>query len=468
MQAPSSSQSATRVPLAILGVPFDNVTTDEALELVGEMIATGQPHYGAIVSVDFIVQAVKDVELRRILFDAHLVLANETPIIWASKLLGNSLPERVAGAAMIPPLLALAEHKGWKVFFLGGAEQSLAAAAEKARLRYPQLRLVGAYAPPLKPLLEMNHADILRRIREVKPDILLVALGCPRQEKWINMHYRDTGVPFSMGVGETIDFLDDTFKRGKIWRIGRCARSFCAFIFPVLKQWWRLRTKKPALPGIEAGVMPDTSGNFSIQAPVRLGATEVLSVRAEWLRTVENGHVMLDLSQTLFTDSTGIGLLIRLRKRARELGYQFFLIAPTPPVEAALKMMKLDEFFSIQTSVAGARFLIENLARAPLVASSVQEQELHIRWNGEVTALNAIEVGAYTESELTQAAPGSTVVIDLSRVGFMDSTGIGLLLRFKKNFKRRNITLKVVRPIASVRNVLRHTRLEEYLLGDVK
>ena len=177
---------------------------------------------------------------------------------------------------------------------------------------------------------------------------------------------------------------------------------------------------------------------------------------------------MLDLSQTLFMDSTGIGLLIRLRKRARELGYQFFLIAPTPPVEAALKMMKLDEFFSIQTSVAGARFLIENLARAPLVASSVQEQELHIRWNGEVTALNAIEVGAYTESELTQAAPGSTVVIDLSRVGFMDSTGIGLLLRFKKNFKRRNITLKVVRPIASVRNVLRHTRLEEYLLGDVK
>jgi len=468
MQASSSSQPATRVPLAILGVPFDNLTTGETLELVGEMIAAGQPHYGAIVSVDFIVQAVEDVELRRILFDAHLVLANETPIVWASKLLGNPLPERVTGTALIPRLLALAEKRDWKVFFLGGTEQAIAAAAEKARGRHPQLRLVGAYAPPLKPLLEMDHAGILRRIREVKPDILLVAFGSPQQEKWINMHYRDTGVPFSLGVGETVDFLDGAFPRRKKWRAGRGANNLRAFILHVLKQWWRLRTKKPALTGVEPEVMPDTSGNFSIQSPVRLGATEVQAVRAEWLRAVENGHVMLDLSQTLFTDSTGIGLLIRLRKRARERGHQFFLIAPPPPVEAALKMMKLDEFFSIQTSQAGARFLIENLARAPLVASSVQEKELHIRWNGEVTALNAIEVGAYTESELTQAAPGSTVVIDLSRVGFMDSTGIGLLLRFKKNFKRRDITLKVVRPIASVRNVLRHTRLEEYLLGDEK
>ena len=468
MVMPSASKPAARVPLAILGVPFDNVTTGETLELVGEMIAAGQPHYGAIVSVDFIVQTVEDVELRRILFDAHLVLANGRPIVWASKLLGNPLPERVAGAVLIPQLLALAEKQGWKVFLLGGTEQGIAAAAEKARARHPQLRLVGAYAPPPKPLLEMNHADILRRIREVKPDILLVAFGFPQQEKWINMHYRDTGVPFSLGVGETVDFLDGAFQHRKKWRAGRGANNLRAFILPVLKQWWRLRTKKPALTGVEPEVMPDTSGNFSIQSPVRLGATEVQAVRAEWLRAVENGHVILDLSQTLFTDSTGIGLLIRLRKRARELGHQFFLIAPPPPVEAALKMMKLDEFFSIQTSQAGARFLIENLARAPLVASSVQEKELHIRWNGEVTALNAIEVGAYTESELTQAAPGSTVVIDLSRVGFMDSTGIGLLLRFKKNFKRRDITLKVVRPIASVRNVLRHTRLDEYLLGDAE
>ena len=87
--------STNRAPIAILGVPFDNVTTPEALAVIGEMIASGQPHYGATANVDFVVQAMEDVELRRILFDAHLVLADGMPIVWASKFLGNPLPERV-------------------------------------------------------------------------------------------------------------------------------------------------------------------------------------------------------------------------------------------------------------------------------------------------------------------------------------------------------------------------------------
>ena len=153
---------------------------------------------------------------------------------------------------------------------------------------------------------------------------------------------------------------------------------------------------------------------------------------------------MFDLSDTTFADSTGIGALIRLRRRARELGWQFFLIAPRPPVEAALKMMKLDEFFTIQASVAGARIIMESAEGVAAVTSGVLETELQIRWTGEVTALNSVELGAYTESELSQVTPGMTVVIDLSRVTFMDSTGIGLMVRFKKNLKRRDITLKFI------------------------
>ena len=146
MQANPSIARTDRAPIAILGVPFDNVTTPETLAIIGEMIASGQPHYGATANVDFIVQALEDVELRRILFDAHLVLADGMPIVWASKYLGNPLPERVTGSGMIPLLLALAEEKSWKVFFLGGTEQSVAAAAEKTLAKHPKLRLVGAYS----------------------------------------------------------------------------------------------------------------------------------------------------------------------------------------------------------------------------------------------------------------------------------------------------------------------------------
>ena len=174
---------------------------------------------------------------------------------------------------------------------------------------------------------------------------------------------------------------------------------------------------------------------------------------------------MFDLTDTVFADSTGIGVLIRLRKRAREAGWQFFLIALRPPVEAALKLMKLDDFFTIQPSFAGVRLLMESAAGAAAVTSDVQENELQIRWSGEVTALNAIELGAYTEAELSQVSPGMTVVIDLSRVTFVDSTGIGLMVRFKKNLKRRDINLKFANVIKPVRNVVSQTQLEEFLLG---
>ena len=487
MQVNQPATGTDRAPIAILGVPFDNVTTSETLGLIGHMIQSGQPHYGATANVDFIVQALEDVELRRILFDAHLVLADGMPIVWASKFLGNPLPERVTGSGMIPLLLALAEEKGWKVFFLGGTSQSVAAAAQKTLLRHPKLKLVGHYSPPFKPLLEMDNADILRRIREVQPDILLVAFGCPKQEKWINMNYRQTGVPFSLGVGATIDFLAGTFKRAPVWMqksgtewifrmlqeprrlIRRYGKDLRVFAVNILSQWWQLRSKnRPSNPPPQVEIAQDSLGNSLIEAPERLGAAEAKSFQFEWVSSVEKGHVMVNLSGTKSVDSTGIGLLIRLRKRARELGFQFCLIAPGPSVQAALKLMKLHDFFNLQPTAAAAQSLLAGLARSPVVTGGVRENELQLHWSGEVTAVNSAELGTQTESALTQVAPGMTVVIDLSRVVFIDSTGISLMLRLKKQLKRRDIELKFVTPTAPVRNVLRHTRLEEYLLGELK
>jgi len=449
-----------RAPIAILGVPFDGVNLAEALALVGEMVVSGQPRYATTVSVDFLVQSLEDVELRRILFDAHLVLAEEKAVIRASKILGNPLPENVTVSNLIPQLLALAEQKKWRVFLLGGDD----AAAGKIRARHPRLQLVGAYAPPEKPLLEMDHKDILHRVRVAKPDILLVAFGSPKQEKWINMNYRESGVPFVLGAGTEFDFPAGAGRPKKT-----SGKMIWKFTLAVLRQSWRLRSRKSVPPtGAEATVEPDPFGNLVIHAPKRLGAFEAQVFGAEWLRAVESGHVMFDLAGTAFADSTGIGQLIRLRKRARELDHHFFLIAPRPPVEAALRQLKLDDFFAIQSSFSGTRILMESMAHAPIVTSGAKESELQIRWAGEVTALNAVELGAHTDSELYQTSSGMTVVIDLSRVTFVDSTGIGLMLRFKKNLKRRDINLKFANPVESVRNVLRHTQLEEYLLGEAR
>jgi len=443
-------------PIAILGVPFDNVTLAETCALAATMVESRYPHYATIVGVDFLLAAQIDVELRRILFDAHLIVAEENLVVWASRMLGNPLSECVTVPNLIPQLLAVAEQKGLRVFLLGGDE----AAAQKIRARQPKLQLVGAFKPEMKPLLEMDHADILRRLRDAKPDILLVAFGCPMQEKWINMNYREAGVPFVLGAGLNFDFLTGEGRPQKKGGV-----NFWKFTSAVLKQWWRLRSRKKGPPPVQADVMPDPHGNLVIRAPVRLDAAAVSAAQAEWQRAVESGHVLFDLSETTFTDSTGVGMLIRLRKRARELDRQFILIAPRPPVQAALKLMKLDEFFTVQASLTSARILMESSAGAAPVTSGVTEKELSIRWTGEITTLNAVELGAYTESELNQVSPGMNVVIDLSRVTFVDSTGIGLMVRFKKNLKRRDINLTFSNVSASVRNVIRVTQLEAFLLG---
>ena len=456
MQANPSVAKVERVPIAILGVPFDNINLDEMLALIGEMIASRKPHYATIVGVDFLAEAMDDVELRRILFDAHLVVAEDKTVVWASKILGNPLPGNVTVPNLLPPLLALAGQKNWRVFLLGCDN----ATADKIRARHPQLQIVGAYAPPDQPLLEMDHADIRQRLRAARPDILLVAFGSPKQEKWINMNFREAGVPFVLGAGTSFDFLTD---EGKPQR--RAGRQFSKLIRAVLQQWWRLRAKKQGLLAAGAEVIPDPHGNLIIRAPTRLDAAAAQLSQAEWLRAVESSHVLFDLTDTTFADSTGIGSLIRLRKRARESGNQFFLIAPRAPVAAALKLMKLDEFFTVQASIAGVRILMESSAGALAVTSDTLDNGLQIRWSGEVTALNAVELGAYTEGELSQASPGMNVAIDLSRVTFVDSTGIGLMVRFKKNLKRRDIDLKYTNVIPSVRNVMRQTQLEEFLLG---
>ena len=91
--------------IAILGMPFDNVSMAETIEIIERMIASKESHYIATANVDFLVQSLEDIELRRILFDADLVVCDGAPIVWASGILNNQLKERVAGSDLVPALL---------------------------------------------------------------------------------------------------------------------------------------------------------------------------------------------------------------------------------------------------------------------------------------------------------------------------------------------------------------------------
>ncbi|MDB6112427.1 MAG: Anti-sigma-factor antagonist and glycosyl transferase [Pedosphaera sp.] len=472
-------------PIAILGVPFDNLTTNETVELVEKMISSRRPHYLVTANVDFLVQAQEDVELRRILFDAHLVLCDGMPLVWASRLLGNPLPERVAGSDMVPLLIRIAAQKGYRLFFLGGTPESTAQAVARLKAEHPQLTAVG-YSPPFHHLLEMDHEEIKRRIHEAKPDFLFVSFGCPKQEKWIAMHYQSLGVPVSVGVGGTIDFLAGQLKRAPAWmqRTGtewifrmfqeprrllrRYIKDLWVFGRTIITQWWQLqfrrRRPKPNLEIIAPVQMEEDWQSLKLPAWFDLKAVRDDVLLLDQV-LADGRHCLLETTHVQFIDSTGVGFLIRLQKQIRATGRQLVLLAPSQVVTRALELMRLSGFFVLAPDFAAAQQLIRT--REPNAEVGAQpDGTTSIFWRGEIIAANAEDVWRLTEMQLGHALTPRQLIIDLSGVRFIDSTGLGLMIRTRKLARRQGVRVYFSNAQPAVKNVVRLARLEGFLLEE--
>lgn len=473
---------ANRWPVAIMGVPFDHLTTDQAIERIDAMIAARRPHYVVTANVDFLVQAHRDVELRRILLEADLMLCDGTPLLWASRWLGNPLPERVAGSDLAPALLRSAAEKGHRVFLLGAAEGVAAAAAERIGAQYPKLKVVGHYAPPFSALLEMDHAEIVRRVQAAKPDLLLVSFGCPKQEKWIAMHHRSLGVPVAIGVGATLDFLAGRIPRAPDWmrrtgtewlyrlalepkRLYRRYADDLRTFFPTLARqalWLRAR-------GAKWGGPPTSAHSASGWQTIRAGADLTiasLQAHAPFWRDAQKqvAPCLLDLTDTRHLDATGVAFLVRWRKALLDHGQHLVLLAPHRSVQRVLKGMKLADHFLVAPDPAEA----ERMAATRFAPSTERcEGEMRLMgWCGEVTAANAETVWEMTVEHLrTFAARRVTLVgIDLTQLRFIDSSGAALMLRLKQQSATLGLQILFCHPQPNIRNVLRLTQLDQLLL----
>src|ERR1700677_3121593 len=157
-----------RRSVAVLGVPFDNVTMHEAMDLIEEKIEDQGFHQVATANVDFIVNAINDQSLQEMLCSCDLIVPDGMPIVWASRLMGAKLKERVSGIDLIPRLAELAARRRYGIYLLGASERSSRRAAEALKRRFPMLRIVGRYSPPNTSLSEMDHEGILSRIEEAQ------------------------------------------------------------------------------------------------------------------------------------------------------------------------------------------------------------------------------------------------------------------------------------------------------------
>jgi N-acetylglucosaminyldiphosphoundecaprenol N-acetyl-beta-D-mannosaminyltransferase len=201
--------------IMLMGCAIDNLSMEETLQTIEGFIRTGEPHQHVVVNVDKLVKASRDPELRRIINDCALINVDGMPVVWASRLLGKPLKERVAGVDLFEALMRRAGEKGWRVFLLGAQEEVVSKVAAVYRHRYPKLVLAGWRNGYWKG--ELEEAQVAAQIRDAKPELLFVAISSPKKEQFLGRWQAEMKIPFAMGVGGTFDVAIGRVKRAPVW-----------------------------------------------------------------------------------------------------------------------------------------------------------------------------------------------------------------------------------------------------------
>ncbi|MFC0131702.1 WecB/TagA/CpsF family glycosyltransferase [Massilia eurypsychrophila] len=199
----------------MMGCQIDNLSMEDTLATIEGFIRSGLPHQHVVVNVDKLVKASRDEQLRRIINECALINADGMPVVWASRLLGKPLKERVAGVDLFEALMARAAGKGWRVFLLGAREDVVQAVRETYLRKYPQLAIAGVRNGYWNG--EQEEAAVVEQIRASGADLLFVAISSPKKEQFLGRYQAAMKIPFAMGVGGTFDVAIGKVKRAPRW-----------------------------------------------------------------------------------------------------------------------------------------------------------------------------------------------------------------------------------------------------------
>lgn len=205
-----------------MNIQIDNLTMSEAIDHINELIIKKEKTFCVTPNVDGIVKLQYDEHLQTVYKNAGLILADGKPLLRMSKNLGSPIKEKVSGSDLFPRLCDLCSSKKYTMFFLGAAEGVAKKAAENLQIKYPHLNVVGCFSPSYG--FENSHElieEIINRINIVKPDVLIVGLGCPKQEYFINDYIERLDIKMAFALGASLDFEAGKIKRAPIW-MQRC------------------------------------------------------------------------------------------------------------------------------------------------------------------------------------------------------------------------------------------------------
>jgi N-acetylglucosaminyldiphosphoundecaprenol N-acetyl-beta-D-mannosaminyltransferase len=198
-----------RHTVTLLGCRIDALTLDETVDRVDRLVACGGPSQAMLVNADILLQVRDDSRLRAIASECNLVSADGQSVVWAARLLGKALPERVAGPDLFDALLALAATKSYTVYLLGAKPGIADTAKRVAMAAHPGLRVVGVHHG----YFAMDDESVVDSVRQVRPQMLFVGMSSPRKEYWVSENLGRLDVPFVLGVGGTFDVVAGVVSR---------------------------------------------------------------------------------------------------------------------------------------------------------------------------------------------------------------------------------------------------------------
>jgi len=460
--------------LIILGIPIDDLNMEQTLERLERFVelgrATGKVHQVATVNTDFVVKSLGDPELRYLLQEADMSTADGMPLVWGARFLGVPLEGRVTGADLVPALAERAAQKGYSIYFLGAAPGVAARAAAVLQERYPSLRVAGICSPPYRPVLEMDPA-IIQEIKAARPDILYVAFGNPKQEKWIGMYGRETGVPVMIGVGGSLDFIAGKTRRAPLWmqrmglewlyRVlldpGRLWRRYVEDLFKFglffLRQWWLMRghaAPSPVLPTTDVVLL---EGTAILHVQGRIDVSSVQDFQKEAGRALEETpFLIISLEKVDFLDSSAVGALVGLAKQAHDAGGKLWLVAIPPSIYQTLRLLRLDRYFSISEDIDGALAMRRKRGQPP---TSVVRQLSSWKIYQTPRRLDASTTPQMTQECIHILAENPRLVLDLSSSDFLASAGLAALVQLKRQAEQNGGNVRLAGCSADIARVIK-------------
>lgn len=219
----------------LLGAGIDALGMEESVEQVAGFVRNGQPRRIMTLNPEFLYRAQFERELLDLVKRADLVTPDGVGIVWACRIAGSPVPERVTGIDLMLRLVEKAAAEGWRVYLLGGAPGVADEAAEKLRMVYPNLRVAGSHHGYFQ---ENEGIKVAGEINKTKPDLLFVALGAPKQEKWIDRYLEKTGAAVAVGVGGSLDVLAGRVRRAPRW-VRRLRLEWLYRLFREPSRWRR-------------------------------------------------------------------------------------------------------------------------------------------------------------------------------------------------------------------------------------